>query len=147
MPIYRADLAGSRTLSFIWSEESTRLNGYKWLYSVCYISEGSFLQAQITGVVTDHKVAEASGCAASRTHPGILYTLNDHSGKAEIYVLATNGTLVATYDIHGAHNHDWEDIAVGPCDAHDNTVDCIYIGKFVQYDAAKCNVDFFCAIR
>ena len=86
------------------------------------------------GVVRDATVNEASGCAASRTHPGILYTLNDHAGKNEIYVLATNGTLVATYDIKGSHNTDWEDLAIGPCgaDSHSpadrHSPDCIYIG-------------------
>ena len=88
-----------------------------------------FTNGSILGFIRDPKINEASGCAASRTHPGLLYTLNDHCGKNEIYVLATNGTLVATYDIKGTTNHDWEDIAIGPCDSGRHSVDCIYIGK------------------
>ena len=88
-----------------------------------------FNNGTILGVVRDPKISEASGCAASRTHPALLYTLNDSGGKNEIYALATNGTLVATYDIKGSHNNDWEDIAIGPCDGSGHAPDCIYIGS------------------
>ena len=88
-----------------------------------------FARGVIQGIVTEHDIDEASGCAASRTHPGILYTLNDHGGENRVFALATNGTLLAKYTIDGAKNVDWEDIAVGPCSNSNNAPDCIYIGK------------------
>ena len=92
-------------------------------------SDGGFAQGQIVGIIRAPGIDEASGCAASRTHPGLLYTLNDHGGNNEVFVVATNGTLVATYTILGSRNEDWEDIAIGPCDNSNSTADCIYIGK------------------
>ena len=88
-------------------------------YIIPVSKHARFKSGTILGVVRDAKIAEASGYAAtcSRTHPGLLYTLNDSGGENEIYVLATNGTLVATYDIKGSDNKDWEDLAVGPCDS------------------------------
>ena len=98
-------------------------------YIIPVPTHARFNSGTILGVVRDAKIAEASGCAASRVHPGLLYTLNDSGGKNEIYVLATNGTLVATYDIKGSDNKDWEDLAVGPCDSGSHSPQCIYIGK------------------
>ena len=105
-----------------------------------FLTGGGFQQGNITGYVTSPDIDEASGCAMSRKHPGVLYTLNDHAPHGhenKVYVLHINGTLLATYDIHDADNEDWEDIAIGPCDNSDTTVDCLYIGKWAS-SREKC---------
>ncbi|XP_064596817.1 uncharacterized protein LOC135463489 [Liolophura sinensis] len=95
------------------------------LYIVLAASEPSFTNAINRGLVDHGSIPEGSGLAASRRHPGILYTHNDHGGKNKIFALdATNARLRATFTISGATNHDWEDIAVGTCGQET----CIYIG-------------------
>lgn len=85
-----------------------------------------FNQAVAVGNLTTVVVDEASGLAASRRHPGILYTHNDSGDGPKVYALnASDASLVATFTVVAATNHDWEDIAVGPCDEGG---DCIYIG-------------------
>lgn len=59
-------------------------------------------------------LSESSGIVASRKHPGILYTHNDSGSPPILFALRTTGEIVATYQLHGASNIDWEDIAIGP---------------------------------
>ena len=66
---------------------------------------------------------EASGLAVSRRNPGILWVHND-SGDPILYALDTLGNLRGRVHIQHASNDDWEDIAVGDCDAGS----CLYIG-------------------
>lgn len=64
------------------------------------------------GKVTDNIVREASGLAASRRHRNVLYTINDSGHDPKIIVLdADDGDVKAIYDVEGARNKDWEDIA------------------------------------
>ena len=101
-----------------------------YVYIIVFLFAGaSFGPGKILGTIADGDIDEASGCAASRIHPGILYTLNDHGGDNEVYALATNGSLIATLTISGSDNQDWEDLAVAPCtDSPDHVEYCIYIG-------------------
>lgn len=64
---------------------------------------------------------EASGVAFSRRHPGVLWVHND-SGEPVVFALDTLGNLLARVTV-AAPNHDWEDIAVGPCGERD----CLFI--------------------
>lgn len=84
----------------------------------------NFSSAHKLGVVTSHFIHDASGLAASRVHPGILYTHNDHGDGPNIFVIdSATGHRVSTISVKGAHNSDWEDIAYGPCpDGY-----CLYI--------------------
>lgn len=63
-------------------------------------------------LITDERVAEISGFAASRQHPGIVWTINDSGDRARVYALNLKGEVVATLRLRGARNVDWEDIAV-----------------------------------
>lgn len=78
-------------------------------------------------IVPDVRINEASGLAASRLHPGVLYTHNDSGDRARIFALdSEDGQTLAEYQILPANNHDWEDMAVGVCPSE--TGSCIYIG-------------------
>jgi hypothetical protein len=66
---------------------------------------------------------EASGVAASRRTPGLLWSHND-SGEPVLVAVATDGTTRGRVYVSGASAGDWEDIAVGPCPQGS----CIYIG-------------------
>ncbi|XP_033741552.1 uncharacterized protein LOC117328214 [Pecten maximus] len=87
-----------------------------------------FSNGQVKGYISTPIIDEASGLAASHLHEGILYTHNDHGDAPRIYAInATDATLVAMLTIgSGATNHDWEDVAVGPCTPGASTF-CIYI--------------------
>lgn len=58
-------------------------------------------------------IDEASGLAASRKNPGILWTHND-SGNRRIFALDEGGKHIAICSVSRARCRDWEDIAVGP---------------------------------
>lgn len=59
-------------------------------------------------------VREASGLAESRRSPGTFYTHDDSGGDPFVFVLASDGTVIATQPLVGVENRDWEDIAIGP---------------------------------
>lgn len=72
-----------------------------------------FEPAVNAGTVQSSDVVEASGLAASRQFPGVLWAHNDSGNSARIYAMTTAGTHLGTYPISGTSNIDWEDIAVG----------------------------------
>jgi hypothetical protein len=68
--------------------------------------------------VTDPRIDEASGLARGIASPGVFYAQNDSGDSARFFAIdATTGTVRAVYNVPGAQNHDWEDIAVAR-DAH-----------------------------
>jgi hypothetical protein len=76
------------------------------------------------GVVSSAAVNDASGIAASRRNPGVLWIIND--GNEEIvFAVNTNGAHLATFN-HSKGMDDVEDIAVGP--GPSNGVTYVYVG-------------------
>ncbi|XP_046364552.2 uncharacterized protein LOC124140820 isoform X2 [Haliotis rufescens] len=72
--------------------------------------------------VTEGQISSASGLhmvsglAASKTHPGYLYAINDNAGSDKIYIVhADTAKVVGVLTVQHSHEFDWEDIAVGPC--------------------------------
>lgn len=63
------------------------------------------------GVLENEAIDEASGLAASRRHPDILWTLNDSGDQPVLYALSTTGAYVGKIRIEDAENRDWEDLA------------------------------------
>ena len=85
----------------------------KWLYNISGLST-SFDDGRIIGQIDISELNEASGLAASRRHPGYLYSINDHSGLARLYVINNvTAHVVAVLTVAAASNGDWEDLAVG----------------------------------
>ncbi|MFQ5807200.1 MAG: hypothetical protein ACE5I3_12195 [Phycisphaerae bacterium] len=64
--------------------------------------------------ITDPRLNEASGLAASRRNPGYYYTHNDSGGQPHVYVLDRRGRIYTTIRLLGVANVDWEDIALAP---------------------------------
>lgn len=75
----------------------------------------------------EKQINEASGLAASRNTPGILYTHNDSGGENAVFVLNSLGMMPARILLDGIKNRDWEDIAVGPDPATGKS--CVYVGE------------------
>ena len=68
----------------------------------------------VAGTVASPDLIEASGMAASRTHPGVLWAHNDSRDGARVYALGPDGADLGGFDIAGALAFDWEDMAAGP---------------------------------
>lgn len=67
--------------------------------------------ARIAGLVTSDELVEISGLAASRVHPDVLWAINDGGNPARLYALDRRGRILARYQVEGARNRDWEDLA------------------------------------
>lgn len=67
-----------------------------------------------TGTLADPAIAEASGLAASRSQPGVLWTHNDSGDDARIFAIDPTGATLGTFVLDGASAVDWEDMAIGP---------------------------------
>jgi hypothetical protein len=73
-----------------------------------------FADPVATGTVQSSAIREASGIAASRRNPGVLWVHNDSGDSNRVFALNPQGALLGTYTLSGASASDWEDIAVGP---------------------------------
>jgi hypothetical protein len=81
------------------------------------------------GALASSEIVEASGLAASRAHPGVLYTMTDSGHDPVLYAIDLHGADVGSWVVEGATNTDWEAIAVGPCaSAEPAPPSCVYIG-------------------
>ena len=67
--------------------------------------------ARIAGLVTSDELVEISGLAASRVHPDVLWAINDGGNPARLYALDRRGGVIARFEVKGARNIDWEDLA------------------------------------
>ncbi|HEU5050684.1 MAG TPA: hypothetical protein VFU00_10195, partial [Gemmatimonadales bacterium] len=81
-------------------------------------------EARQTGSLARAGIRESSGLAASRAHPGVLWTIEDSGNPALVSAIDTAGRLLGRWRLRGARNVDWEAVSVGPCGEHH----CIYVG-------------------
>lgn len=86
----------------------------------------TFLPGKQVGKIKTKLITEASGIAASRKNPGILWVHNDSGSSAVVYALNTGGKLVGSFFIEGTRCRDWEDIAIGT--GPEKQKDYLYIG-------------------
>jgi hypothetical protein len=63
--------------------------------------------------LADPELAELSGLAASRLHPGVLYGINDSGGQPVVYAIDASGATVARLRLEGIEARDWEALAPG----------------------------------
>ena len=59
---------------------------------------------------------EASGLAASRRTPGLLWTHDDSGGQPELYAVEAGGRLRGVLRLEGVKAEDWEDLAAAEFD-------------------------------
>lgn len=83
-----------------------------------------------TGVVADAALNEISGVAASWRNPGVLWVIEDHAGPNEVTAIDNAGNKLGQLVLEGAVNHDWEDVAVGPC----GETTCLFVGDIGDND-------------
>jgi hypothetical protein len=80
----------------------------------------------VAGTVISPDLVEASGMAASRTRPSVLWVHNDSRDGARVYAVGPDGADLGAFDITGALAFDWEDMAAGP--GSDATGSMLYFG-------------------
>jgi hypothetical protein len=90
-------------------------------------------------------VREASGLALSRAHRNVLWTHNDSNGGAAIFAIDTDGAALGRIELAGAHNRDWEDIAVGACPGGGPGGDCVFVADIGDNRAAREGVGIWIA--
>jgi hypothetical protein len=78
------------------------------------------------GNVASPDLVEASGIAASRTTPGVLWSHNDSRGTATLFAFTYAGDDLGAHDVPGAFALDWEDMSAGPGPARDGAF--LYVG-------------------
>ena len=66
---------------------------------------------ELAGLVTDTRLAEVSGIAASQQTPGAFWAINDSDSAAELHLVSATGSRLASLPIEGVPNVDWEDLA------------------------------------
>lgn len=74
-------------------------------------SAATFHPAQVLGTITDSRLAEVSGIAASVAYEGCFWVHNDSGDEARIFLINSRAETVAEVKIAGIKHRDWEDIA------------------------------------
>ncbi len=77
------------------------------------------------GPMGDELVLEASGLAASRVTPGMLWTHNDSGDGAVLYAMAEDGAAMGRLTLEGVEAKDFEDIAAARCP--DGQGECLWV--------------------
>jgi hypothetical protein len=80
----------------------------------------------VTGRIEQPDLVEASGLAASRTTPRVLWAHNDSRGSATLYAFTGDGEDLGSYGVPGAFALDWEDMSAGPGPQGEG--DFLYVG-------------------
>ena len=63
------------------------------------------------GHLANPQINEASGMAASRLYPAVLWVINDGGDDPMLYAVGTDGADLGTFRVDGARNYDWEALA------------------------------------
>ncbi len=71
-----------------------------------------FAQAEALPELQDDAIDEASGLVASVQTPGAFWTHNDSGGKAQLFLVSSEGKTLTTVTLEGIKARDWEDIAL-----------------------------------
>src|SRR5919108_1199462 len=70
-------------------------------------------RAEVLLRIDDPRVVESSGLAASRRHPGVLWTHNDSGDAARLFAIGRDGRVLATLRFADVEARDWEALAMG----------------------------------
>lgn len=81
--------------------------------------------ATVLFTISDDRITESSGLAASRRHQGVVYTHNDSEDDARVFAIGSDGRTRAVLTLDGAEARDWEAIATGE---DDDGRPALYIG-------------------
>lgn len=92
------------------------------------------------GTIQSPLIDEASGLAASRKNPGVLWIHND-GGPPCVYAITPEGKHLGAYNLDGARVRNWEDIAIGP--GPDPNVDYLYVGDIGDNNSKRKHITVY----
>jgi len=95
-------------------------------------------EARLLANLSDQRINESSGIARGDVTKGILWTHNDSGDGPFLFAINKKGETLARFEIAGAKNVDWEDIANGP---GETGKPAIYVGDIG--DNSKNRSDLF----
>lgn len=101
----------------------------------------AFQDATVLGQANLPGLSEASGLAASRQQPGLLWTHNDSGHPAIAFAFESNGTHRAAFALSGISNQDWEDMALGPGPVEGQ--DYLYLGDIGDNAKARSRITVY----
>ena len=99
------------------------------------------VQADDPPTVAEPDLDEASGVAASRTYPGVLWAHDDSGGAAEVFAVGVDGGDRGRVTLEGAEAVDWEDMA--RCPAPGGAGDVLYLGDIGDNGADRDHVTIY----
>ena len=67
--------------------------------------------SRLAGLITSAELNEISGLATSHVHEDVLWAINDGGNPARLHAINRRGRVMARFDVDGARNIDWEDLA------------------------------------
>jgi len=74
-------------------------------------SPGAYGRPRLLAMLANPHVTESSGIAVSRRHERVLWTHNDSGDAARLYAFDLEGRDLGAWQVEGAVNRDWEDLA------------------------------------
>lgn len=80
--------------------------------SACGIPMGGGDSSHLQGLIVDQQLNEISGMVASKKFKDIYWVLNDGGNTANLYAIDEYGSRVATLNVDGVRNTDWEDLSL-----------------------------------
>lgn len=101
----------------------------------------SVCEVNAKGVSLADGLRETSGIAESRRYPGVFWSHNDSGRRPELFAVARDGRHLGRMNVTGSVNHDWEDIASGPCP--DGGPACLYIADTGNNDKNRKHVSLW----
>ncbi|PJK13656.1 hypothetical protein CO613_09425 [Lysobacteraceae bacterium NML07-0707] len=68
-------------------------------------------ELRLSGLITNERLAEISGMAASGRDPDLLWVINDGGTPAQLHAISRRGRYLGNFNIAGVEKVDWEDLA------------------------------------
>lgn len=97
-------------------------------------------KAELAATLQDARINESSGLALGLRNPDVFWTVNDSGGGPFLFAFDDKGQTLARFEITGAANFDWEDIAAGR-DASGKP--CLFIGDIGDNLMCRARIEIY----
>lgn len=101
----------------------------------------AFSGPQQIGEIESSVLDEASGLVQSRSNPFYFWSHNDSGGDPTLYLLSQDGADSGRYELSGAANIDWEDMAIGP--GPTDGVNYLFAGDIGDNNAVRSSLTIY----
>ena len=91
--------------------------------------------------IESEELNEASGLVHSRSNSHYFWSHNDSGGKPVLFLISEEGANAAQFNLKGATNIDWEDIAIGP--GPKDSISYLYVGDIGDNRAVRKTYEIY----